>query len=240
MYLLYVDESGKSGLRDPRQPFFVLAGLAVRDSSWLAMESDLNERIDEVVPPPRDDCWELHMTDMEYGKGWFKQMPRGDREELRDAVLDVLDDHEPTLILTAIDKQKLCAQYSSPNDPEEIAYRYLIERFHYFLGNQGDDVGIMVSDEQKGAEDPIRRAHSEYRRVGTGFAVTDHVVETSLFVPSHWSRMLQIIDVVAWICNKTLREESRGEDPPPEWERIEPHLDGYPCYDGRGLKVFPK
>ena len=68
MHFLYLDESGKSGKLDYTQPFYVLGGLAVHESVWLAMETDLNARIDALVPPPRDFHWELHMVELFHGK----------------------------------------------------------------------------------------------------------------------------------------------------------------------------
>lgn len=73
VYLLYCDESGKSGLRDLSQPFHVLGGLIVHDSNWLGVEQELNARIDALVPPPRDHKWELHMTDMVNSKGMVRR-----------------------------------------------------------------------------------------------------------------------------------------------------------------------
>jgi hypothetical protein len=91
VYFLCVDESGKSGLNDPAQPYHVLGGLIVGESPWRAMEADLNGRIDAIVSPPRPHTWELHMTDMVNGKGIFKSMRRQDRKALSDPVLDVID-----------------------------------------------------------------------------------------------------------------------------------------------------
>jgi hypothetical protein len=241
LYFLYVDESGKSGLDDPQQPFFVLGGLAMHESIWAVMESDLNARIDALVPPPRPHRWELHMADMAYGKGWFKGMSRDTREALCEAVLDTIDAHEPTFIFVAIDKAKLKLRYPRPDAPEDLAYRFIIERFDNYLARR-DAIGLIVSDDQKGGEDTIRKAHSRYRSKGTDYQRIDHVVETPFFAPSHWSRMLQVIDVATWLCNRTLRARASGGKlaEPTEWERIEPRLDLYPAYAGRGLKVFPE
>jgi Protein of unknown function (DUF3800) len=239
VYLLYCDESGKSGLRDLSQPFHVLGGLIVHDSNWLAVEGDLNARIDALVPPPRDHKWELHMTDMVNSKGWFEGMPRQTREALCDAALDVIEHYKLDLIMVAIDKAGLTAKYGSPSPPDEIAYRFMIERFEYFLGRRDGEVGVIVSDEQKGEEDTIRRAHSDYRKDGTGYTVASKVIETPFFAPSHWSRMLQLIDVATWICARMLREKRRSEPLPTQWDRVERRLDNYPAHHGRGLKIFP-
>lgn len=239
MYFLYVDESGKSGLHDPVQPFHVLGGLIVEQSKWLAMETDLNARIDAIVPPPRPSDWELHMTEMVNGKGHFSAMRRQDRQALWEAVLDVIDTHCPTLIFTIVDKPRHVAQYGVNAIPaEDYTYMLMIERFNYFLGNRGD-VGVIVSDDQKGSEDAIRQAHATYRTRGTGYAVIEHVIETPFFAPSHWSRMLQIIDVATWFVNRYLRNNAKGLAGFPGGERITPHLDGYPNYQGRGWKIVP-
>ena len=239
MFFLYVDESGKSGLHDPNQPFHVLGGLAVSDNSWLEMEADLNARIDALVPPPRPHDWELHMTDMVNGKGWFKGMARQTRRDLSDAVLDVIDAHAPTLIFTIVDKAAHVAKYGSNAIPaEDYTYMLMIERFNHFLGRRSE-VGVIVSDDQKGSEDIIRKAHSEYRKRGTGYAKIEHVIEMPFFAPSHWSRMLQIVDVAAWIVNRALRDKAKGLPGPAELTRLEKHLDGYPNYMGRGYKIVP-
>jgi hypothetical protein len=239
MFFLYVDESGKSGLRDPNQPFHVLGGLAVSDSAWLAMEKDLNQRIDALVPPPRPHEWELHMTDMVNAKGWFKGMPRQTRLDLCDAVLDVIDAHQPTLIFTIVDKAAHVAKYGANAIPaEQYTYMLMIERFNHFLGRRGD-VGAIVSDDQKGSEDTIRQAHADYRKTGTGYALIEHVIETPFFAPSHWSRMLQIVDVATWLINRALRDQARGQPGPAGVKRLERHLDGYPKYTGRGYKIVP-
>jgi hypothetical protein len=238
MYMLYVDESGKSGLRDPVQPFHVLGGLAVHERQWQPMERDLDARIDALVPPPRAHTWELHMTDMVNSKGCFKGVALQTRDALRDAVFDVIEAHRPTFIFIALDKQKHVARYANPDPPEDVTYELMIERFDRFLRRR-DEVGVIVSDDQKGAEDQIRKAHSRYRKGGTGWSQIDHVIETPFFAPSHWSRMLQIVDVATWFAARKLRNEQRGRPAPPQWSRIEPFLDGHPSPSGKGFKMFP-
>ncbi|MDO8208948.1 DUF3800 domain-containing protein [Conexibacter sp. CPCC 206217] len=202
------DESGKSGLKDLKQPFHVLEGLAVHDGQWQAMEKPLNARIDTLVPPPRAQTWELHMTDMVNGKGCFRGVNRGVREALCNATLDVIDAHRPTFIFIALDKQKHVAKYTTPGPPEDITYEFMIERFDRFLKIKRE-VGVIVSDDQKGSEDQIRRAHSRYRRGGTSWSKIDHIIETPFFAPSHWSRMLQVVDMATWLPHAGQTDELR-------------------------------
>jgi Protein of unknown function (DUF3800) len=235
VHLLYLDESGKSGPRDFTQPWYVLGGLIVPEDRWQQVERDLNAQIDAIVPPPRSDSWELHMTLIHHRKGAFAGMEASKRFGLVDAVFDVMDRHGLTLIFVGIDKKAHQSKYRFPEPVEKVAYRLMLERFNTYVGRHGDQLGLVVSDEQKEIELATRKAHSRYRRLGTGMAQIDHVIETPFFTPSHWSRMLQMIDVATYYVARRLRGASTAS----YWGRIERRLDGYPNYDGKGLKTFP-
>ncbi len=235
MHFLYLDESGKSGPKDFTQPWYVLGGVVVHESRWVAMEASLNARIDELVPPPRSDDWELHMAHLFHGKSHFKGMPKATRYALVDAVFDAIDAHDAKVIVVAIDKRAHDRKYYEPDPVEGLAYRFMIERFNTYVGRHEDKLGLVVCDEQKELEKATRHAHSHYRRLGTGQAVIDHVIETPFFTPSHWSRMLQVVDVVTYWTALHLR----GKTEPSYWDRIEPRLDRYPLHTGKGLKLFP-
>ncbi|HEY5373642.1 MAG TPA: DUF3800 domain-containing protein [Polyangiaceae bacterium] len=243
MFLLYTDESGKSGLRDPRQPWHVLGGVVVHDQRWQAVEVDLMARIDALLPPPRPPKWELHMTDIWNGKRFFAGTPRAIREQLVVAVLDVIEAHNLTLFMMVVDKAAHLARYISPEQPEFLTYKFMIERFDHFLDQRQDKVGMIVADEAKGQEETIREAHARYRSGGTGWQSIQHLVETAFFVPSHYSCMLQIADVAAWWCNRSLRLSGRNIWAPgvsPEWDRLRERLPVNPA-NGQivGLKIFP-
>jgi hypothetical protein len=234
VHLLYLDESGKSGPQDFKQPWYVLGGLIVHEASWQAMERALNVEIDRLVPPPRPDKWEVHMAHIFHRKGNFAGMPKATRFGLVDAVFDVVDRFGATLIIVGVDKKAHAGRYRYPAPVEDQAYKLMLERFNTYVGRQTDKLGVVVCDEQKEMEAPTRRAHSRYRRIGTGMAVIDHVIETPFFTPSHWSRMLQMIDVVTYYVALHLRGARAFY-----WPRIERRLDGYPNYVGKGLKTFP-
>jgi hypothetical protein len=235
VHLLYLDESGKSGPKDFDQPWYVLGGLVIPQADWQPIETDLNKTIDRIVPPPRPADWELHMSQIYHRKGFFKGMLPEKRFGLVDAVFDVMDRYECTLIFIAVDKKSHAARYRYPEPVEPLAYRFMLERFNTYVGRSKDELGLVVCDEQKEVEIATRKAHSHYRKVGTGATQIEHVIETSFFTPSHWSRMLQMIDVATYYVARRLR----GATTASYWARIERRLDGYPKYDGKGLKTFP-
>jgi len=234
VHLLYLDESGKSGPKDFDQPWYVLGGLIVEEADWRPMENALNKRIEALVPSPRAASWEIHMAQIHHRKGDFRDMPASTRWALVDAVFDVLDQFDTTLIFTAVHKERHQNRYAKPDPVEGIAYMLMVERFEKYLHKHAPSQGVIVCDEQKEDEASRRAAHSAYRKSGTGWLTIEHVIETPFFTPSHWSRMLQMIDVATYYAAKHLAGKLSTY-----WPRIEPHLDGYPGYDGRGLKRFP-
>ncbi len=88
MHLIYFDESGQTGnnLRDVAQPVFVLGALVVPETTWLAVEKDLQTAIDKHFPAPRPADFEIHATEISNPrKGFFKQFPIPHRLEFRDS-----------------------------------------------------------------------------------------------------------------------------------------------------------
>lgn len=102
-------------------------------------------------------------------------------------MLDVLDTYSIDLIMVAVDKAKHIKKYGNPDPPEEICCRLMLERFEYYVGRSRDQTRVIVSDEQKGEEDSIRRVHSSYRKKGTGYTVAKNLIETP-FQASRFSR----------------------------------------------------
>lgn len=239
MHVLYVDESGRSGLRDLDQPFHILGGLAFHDSEWKAIEQALAESVERLFPSPRPSDWEIHMAELFHGKGYFKRTPRATRNAMVDAVLDLFDQHRMTLFMMVIDKAAHVAKYAYPVPPARLAYEFMIERFDMYLADEADPVGMIVSDDQKGEEAIVRDAHESYRQKGTSQMTVTRVIETPFFVPSHRSPMIQIVDVAAFWCNRWLRAQVAGKPDPAPWLRLEPHIRRTSYGRKVGLKIFP-
>ena len=129
------------------------------EDRWQAVEADLNAAIEAIVPAPRPDDWELHMSLIAHRKKHFSQMSEKDRFELVDAVFDVMEWHDLRLIFVGIDKEKHRKKYSYPDPVEDVAYMFMLERFNYCVARLGT-LGLVVADEQKEIEISTRKAHS--------------------------------------------------------------------------------
>jgi hypothetical protein len=239
--LLYIDESGKSGIRDPNQPYFVLSGIVVDDSKWRQIESHLEKEIESIVPRKlRPAGWELHMADIEAGKGHFKAMRRADRRALVEAVVSTIEKFDLTLLIMIVDKAQLSKRRrQSALGADHWAYEFMVERYQHLLRRRRA-IGIVVGDEQKGAEALSRTDHALWRRSGTSaLKKVDRVLETVFFLPSHYSLMLQMADVVAWWANRAMRLAAKGSPEPAVWTRLTAHVDTHANGKVVGYKVWP-
>jgi hypothetical protein len=229
MEILYVDESGKSGLADPRQPYFVLAGLAVDEGDWRNIEAALNNATDAVVPiatrPPR---WELHASEIIAKSGPFHSLSDVQRETLLDIQVDTITRYGLTIFVVLAKKSEYLQRFAAQRpDPADMAYEYMLERFAFYLERKSWKCGLVISDDQKGQEAAIRAKHSLYRRQGTSGRRINSILETTVFMPSHESPMLQLVDGVAYWANRRYKDPllKSGSASHPRWVRLAKNLD---------------
>lgn len=82
MHLVYIDESGNSGvnLNDPQQPLFLLCAMIVDEQRWDPLDQDLQSVLAARVPRWQSmDGFEVHAADLRCGTGFFKGMSVSDR-----------------------------------------------------------------------------------------------------------------------------------------------------------------
>jgi len=140
----------------------------------------------------------------------------------------------------AIDKAELAKRKrKAAMGADHWAYEFMVERYQHLLRRRRA-IGIVVGDEQKGAEALSRSDHALWRRSGTtALKKVDRVLETVFFLPSHYSLMLQMADVVAWWANRALRLAARGDVEPPTWTRLKAMIDMHANGKMVGYKVWP-
>jgi hypothetical protein len=87
MNLVYVDESGNTGLnlKDPQQPVFVLAALIVPESKWFLLEKQFFDIANEHIGVPLPYPFEVQAKDLKSGRGIFAQLEFAEQKENLDA-----------------------------------------------------------------------------------------------------------------------------------------------------------
>jgi len=213
MYLMYVDESGDSGLNNSPTRYFVLTGMVVHELRWHEMLNRLigfRTRMREHFGMLMRE--EIHAGQMISRPGPLVRIRRNDRLTIIRHMLDELSDMNfLSLINVRVDKNGKPADY----DPFEKAWQALIQRFENTLNHRNfpgpanaDDKGMIFCDETDEAS--LRRLYRKMRIYnpvpnmraihGIGYRQLPllRVVEDPNIRRSHHSYFIQAADVAAF------------------------------------------
>jgi hypothetical protein len=225
--LTYVDESHS-------QEVYFLGALLCPDSQAISLAAAL----DQVVEKAMDDHGgfrpetELHGYDIFHGKREWARLitkPRA-RIGVYSSALQAIADHDVKIILTGVNLVRLERRYGANHDhPHSITLTHLLERVDEFAKRQGE-LALIIADECEGQDD-YRRDLRQYRTTGTwGYKARKitTVVDTMHFASSEASRLLQAIDLVAFLHHRI----HIGADSDPRakkanaqmWDRIAPRV----------------
>jgi hypothetical protein len=199
MYLLYLDDSGS--VANANEEYLVLGGVSVfeRRTYFLSEELDqIAEKYDSVNPS----SVEFHASEVFGGKSEpWKSLMRSERQQaIKDVLKTLADDHYGTFAFAvAVHKQSF-----PNNDPMEVAFEELCNRFDIFLKGENAKIdksnhhrGMIVLDESS-YETTLQKLAVNFRKFGTRWGVTRNIAEVPLFVDSKASRIIQLADHVAY------------------------------------------
>jgi len=213
MYLMYVDESGDSGLVGSPTRYFVLTGLVLHELRWHEALNRLvvfRERIRKTFGLLMRE--EIHAGHMISRPGPLVRIRRNDRLAILRHLLDELAGMDfLSIINVRVDKNGKPAGY----DPFEKAWQALIQRFENTLNYRNfpgpanaDDKGMIFCDETDEAS--LRRLYRKMRTYnpvpnmravhGVGYRQLPllRVVEDPNIRRSHHSYFIQAVDVAAF------------------------------------------
>lgn len=213
MHLMYVDESGDSGLppdrdvgpqRGPSERY-VRVGVIVHGWRWRATDTKIkNFKMAHGLQ------WsdELHADDIRHGKKGFKGRRQEDRQALLNNLLDTIGRELLDVSLLGVVITKRLVDRSRKgrlSDPSPRSLELLLEAYNAFLRDQVDKCGIVILDARENKDDANLRYFQSYLREFSERVDARRIVEGSFFLPSHTSNMLQIADVCANVLNRRYR-----------------------------------
>jgi hypothetical protein len=216
MHLVYLDESGNSGmnLNDPAQPIFVLCAMIVDEQRWQALEKRLMEILDNRLPQWKSmDGFEIHAVNLRKGAGPFSGMRVADRIAFRDEWMKAGADHGVRLICREVHKKRFAAwlvKTFGPGvliNPHVAAFALLARCVDNYLKHlPGPPLGMLISDENKEVVKDIEKSIRLLR--GTSGAMRlSQIVEKGFFVDSSKSLLLQLCDLFALSVRKGIERE---------------------------------
>jgi len=249
MYLMYIDESGDTvPISQKGKKFLVLTGCIMNESNRVKIEEDLRVIKKKYF---QDEDIEIKSNFLRYANPDLEQssiLKLHDREMYNQLETDIkayLISIPVTLIAIVIDKNAYWKQYPSQN-PYEIAYLFLLERFQRFLKEQ-EALGLCVIDPRVGQVeksfigDSLKRIHHAMRwRDGNLWNKCPNIVEKLLYSTSDDTIGIQIADLYCYPIYHIFEYEKKPEEYWRYWDVTYPKLRkaGGNCL-GIGLKVFP-
>lgn len=250
-YLVFVDESGSPtmGNIDPQYPLFVLAFFIVKKSDYATHITPAVQHFkfkhfghDQVI---------LHERDLRKDSGDFAFLKK---PALKNAFLEELTDIISAapfcLTCVVVDKPKLKAQYSYPENPYHLGLTFGLERVRGFLqqkgewitgvGGSGDRVDptvhVVVEKRGKNEDDELEL---EFRRICDGANYMGQKLNFEIVFADKKSNSagLQLADLVARPIGLSVL---RPLQPNRAFDAVKPKLlMRNEKVDGWGLKCFP-
>lgn len=211
MYLIYVDESGNTGLnlKDPQQPVFILAAIIIHQSKWFLLEREFLKIAHFYYGPQLPEPFHVQAKELKSGRGLFASLSLAQQLKFRDAVLKLLLDHNIPVIYRRIIKSKFsdfCEKHYGPGikvNPYIMALPFVcMEIEHYLKSDTTGDLGMLIFDEQKENLDAAEKSLKTLRLDEASALKTKRIIEKGFFVDSAKSFALQLVDIAAYYIRK--------------------------------------
>jgi len=192
MYLIYLDESGNSGvnLQNPQQPIFVLCALVVPEDKWLPIETKLQAGIDRFFPQPRPDDFEVHTNELINPRGFFRSFQVQHRLDFLQDWMRIAERNGLKVIYRAIVKKRLAHWIQNTYgsgviiNPHVVAFPLVAQVINSFLKSEpGSPLGILIADENKDVEYDVEKA-IRLLRVDKSHLRLSQIIEKGFFVSS--------------------------------------------------------
>jgi hypothetical protein len=259
MYVIYVDECGyhpswaqEDALRE--QPVHVVSAVAIASEDVKSVYTAIRDGVSGLGVHKIDTNFdpnalgkgrEIKAKDVDRGYGFWCRNP-----QLRDKVREIYLGQSPvTYFVVCIDKARHSDKYVHPEEPADLALRFLLERIQGFLEGEKEQ-GLVIFDANRKLEEQQRKFVTGLLLEGSGgIAVSkfygtvyewrlemENIIEIH-FGDSKYSLGLQMADFVA---RHSYSWWKSGKDQNyPGWNYIESRLWRYPNQHGWGYKEFP-
>jgi hypothetical protein len=168
-YIIYVDESGDHSLDsiDANYPVFVLAFCIFEKAAY---HTAVNALLDLKFATWGHDMVVIHEREIRMRSGDFVFMNAGPgvAADFLGKITQFVQDAPFRLIASVIDKRRLKAQYSYPDNPYEMALTFCLERAYMYLsglGQVGNPTWVIVESRGKKEDAQLELA---FRRICDG------------------------------------------------------------------------
>lgn len=205
MFIMYVDESGDSGIINGSSPHFILSGLIIDGNNWLKYLDELKKYRKELRKTyGLSHTTEIHANELlRVGKiKEYSKIHKNNRIKiLSDCCIKFTSIFSDAKIINiCLDKK----EFKENHDLQTIAWERLMTRYNRYLNVTQKSKGIIVSDDTENAKiksilRKLRRYNSVKDNFGKGYynAATTNIIEDIIPRDSKDSYFIQVADVIA-------------------------------------------
>ncbi|WP_165367483.1 DUF3800 domain-containing protein [Phytoactinopolyspora endophytica] len=139
---------------------------------------------------------------------WFC-MKRQVRARIRiyERAMRVIGEHDVSVILRGVDVARLNARYRDAARPHGVVLQHVMERVNAYARSCDPMQRVLLIADEIDGQDTYRQNLWDYRRAGTpGYRSSklEQIVDTIHFAPSHASRLIQAVDLVAYMHHRRM------------------------------------
>lgn len=178
---------------------------------------------------------ELHGFEIFQRGGRWRNVPPRARVAVFDKVVDAVASRDLRVITRAVDIVGQRARYPQPEHPHSVVLQHLLERIDECVRALGD-YALVIADEVDG-QAKHRADLSRYKVMGTtGYPQRrlTRIVDTLHFAPSHASRLVQAVDIIAFLYRRAFThvesDERARKAKVAMWERLRPRVEHDHCW----------
>jgi hypothetical protein len=241
MKIMFLDESGDHSLDkiDNTYPIFVLAGCVFDFSYYASTVEPAVQALKQKYFQKTDII--LRSYDIRKQKNDFASLvDKKKREAFYNELNDLLSKLEFSIIAAAINKQHLKLQYTDPDNPYFLCFRFILERSIMFLGRSQEQLMLRIESRETHNDRKLAEVYETFRDGSSLFSKTEvqsKLTDLSFNQKTQNIAGMQIADLVAYPIGKWVMDKNR-ENIAFDILKSKIHAkDGK--YMGYGLKVFP-
>jgi hypothetical protein len=208
--LVYLDESFDA-------VEYWIAALVIPETQVLPLEAALNVVTTDAAKKYGTDPYaELHgHALMNATEQWtpLAGMLRA-KLDVYNAAMRAIGDHDLGIVLRGVNIPRLKRRYVYPKPPRQIVFEHVMERIDDCVKRDGQ-LALVIADESHdpdGHRDDLQRFRTE-GTIGYRHRQLTRILDTMHFAPSHASRMLQAIDLVAYTFRRSQAAGRENHDP---------------------------
>jgi len=212
MIFFYVDESG-TGLKDPRNPYFVLGCVAIDSSDWRRIDTEVYTLKRRLISWAKPDDWEIKGRSLRRGDDFFSNQNWQERAQAIQEIAEIISEFPCELYAVQVDKRLLPRSVETDPDLYRLAFWRLLEELNLNLVKTSQDGMLMFDMRSSSIHSSIqdRRLIDAYREWIGVHRENNQFIESPWFGFSEFYSGLQLADFVSYLVDFSNNEHERGQ-----------------------------